>query len=410
MSTYRENWPIEARMSEHVDYMQEGLEVINNRLLLPKDGRWNIAYGSLVMGGQDGAVFAEGQPGAGKTAYGNIVMGESHRVDIASTDTAETLEGYESPVDHKFVAPKLVLDQADVRLFLNELSHLRDTGPLHKYWDGEELLINGVRYSLRDASIYAAANFPDGGRSKKIDIAMRSRMAMSVLAGDNGKDTAALLHGMSDTSPLEEEYRDGLLPPAKVRAAIRTDMQSKGQIDVKGGQFIANVLDGINGNPYLQNVDLNDRRTSLGWTQAVRAKRLINGKITRETISPEELMEVTGLALGSIATLSSVGTRKLRGELKDSSEPISKLESAVLARRMVAGIAMREFLNMDIIRKLKKGELDEAVAESLKAYSYASLVDNRRTDEIMVDNIIAGKPVEEDSNVSKRRFSLRRNR
>ncbi len=406
MSTFRENWPTSAPMSGHIEYMQGGLEVINDRLLLPGDGRWDIAYGSLVMGGQDGAVFAEGQPGAGKTAFGNIVMGEGNRVDIAATDTVQELEGFESQVTHQRLKPKLILDSADVRLFLNELSHLRDTGPIHKYWDGEELLIGNETFPLVDASIYATANFPDGHRSKKIDGALRSRMAISVLAGDNGKDTAAILHGMTDHTPMDEQYRDGLLPSAKVRGAIRAEMQTKGPMDAKSGQFVANVLDAINKNPLLQGVDLNDRRTSLGWAQAVRASRLVGGERLIGAISPEELLRVTGLALGSVAALSSVGTR----ELRTSNEPMSKLEAAVLARRMVAGIAMREYIDMDIVRKLKKGEMDGAVGEFMQAGSYASLVDNTRTDELMVANIVAGKPAEEGQNVSKRRFGRRRDR
>ena len=51
MSEFREQWPLSTDLKDHAAYMQQGIEVINDRLLLPQDGRWNDAYGGWGLSG-----------------------------------------------------------------------------------------------------------------------------------------------------------------------------------------------------------------------------------------------------------------------------------------------------------------------------------------------------------------------
>jgi hypothetical protein len=92
MGEFRQEWPRTGNMQDHLDYIQDGLRVIEQQLVLPQDNRWQIGYGALTMGGQQSAVFGEGMTSTGKSEWGNVVAGQARRVDIVATDTVGTLE------------------------------------------------------------------------------------------------------------------------------------------------------------------------------------------------------------------------------------------------------------------------------------------------------------------------------
>jgi hypothetical protein len=242
MSEFRQEWPQTTDMQDHLSYMQHGLRVIDEQLVLPSDNRWAIGYGALVMGGQQSSVFGDGMTSTGKSEWGNIVIGEHNRVDIDPTDTVGTLEGVESIVTHKTTKPKIhIADDQDVRLFLDEISHLESTAPMHKYWTGNEVTLpNGQVLDMRNASIYSTANFR-GGRSKNLDDAIRSRLGINLLAGDGGSEHAKAVSEFVQPE-LGEEYRDGLLPPAKIRESIRQVMELSAPKSSDSAVFMIDVI------------------------------------------------------------------------------------------------------------------------------------------------------------------------
>lgn len=365
-SDFEQNWPVSQDITDHTRYAQGGVSEIEQRLILPEDARWQIAYGALVQGGSASAVLAEGEPGAGKTAFGNIVIGGQYRTDIASTDTPETLEGYLRPTDGKFNAGKMPLNEADARLFLNEISHLRDTGPLHKYWDDGSLVINGRTVDLENAPMYATTNFSDGGRVKKLDSAIRSRVGLTVLAGDNAEAIAHAIQG-NDLGQQNDTRQTGLVPGSKERAFIQSELMRRNPLARSAGAFMAESLKQLNASGLFAPINTSDARIGQGWQQAVRAQRFIEGG--EGQIKPIDLKNVAALALGSVMTLSQKGASEFMDRM-GKMDSLTPLEKAVIARRVGSLIVYEAYLASDPDAALNvKDSLRE---QHMNMYSYAN--------------------------------------
>ncbi len=343
MSEFEQSWAEapQGDMHKHIEMTQAGVAALRDRLILPEDNRWEIAYGALTMGGAETAVLAEGDPGSGKTAFGNIVVGERERVDIASTDFAETIDGY--VLNGVFNPGKLSLNGM-AKLYFNEISHLKDTGPLHKYWDGKSLIVNGEAHDLSNASIYATTNFANGRRSKELDDALRSRFGVSVLAGDNAGQIARELQGRDMARSTTSEEVGGLLPPPKARQHIREKLQSQYRLDRQAGAYMASVIENLNETGLVLPISLSDSRIGQGWQQAERARRLVEGASDAEImIKAEDLSRVAALALGSVALISSAGSAKMQETLGKETR-LTPMEKAVLTRRTIAAVAFKTML------------------------------------------------------------------
>lgn len=390
MSEFEQNWPISEDIRDHERYIAHGVSELNGRMILPQDGRWEIAYGALAMGDQKAAVLAEGDPGTGKTQFGNHIMGQDVRTDIAATDTPETLEGYLRPTDGKYNRGKMVLDPEEMRLFLNEISHLRDTGPLHKYWDGSELDINGTKYPLEAASIYATTNFANGARAKRLDDALRSRMGITVLAGDDARAIAAYVQGI-DVANKPASVEGGMLPPAKARMQIRNGLQSAYPLHREAGQYMTDVIANLNDSGLFTRINESDARTGQGWQQAVRARRFVEGGIdstdSSVAIRARDLARVAPLALGSVAFLGHHGTSELSAAL--GKNEMTPLEKAVVARRVVAAIAMKTIFDNDPLEKVSESD----VAKHMDHYSYANAANADEINGVVIERVLGNAPV-----------------
>ncbi len=73
-------WPEpEADLSLHRQSMLEGVEIIRERLRVPTDGRFEIAYAvQACVPGQEASVHVMGDGGTGKTAFGDMLHGFGH--------------------------------------------------------------------------------------------------------------------------------------------------------------------------------------------------------------------------------------------------------------------------------------------------------------------------------------------
>lgn len=383
MSEFEQNWPVVADLREHQRYAQTGLDTIHDQLVLPEDGRWDIAYGGLVMGSPNTAVLAEGDPGTGKTEFGNIVLGETVRVDVASTDTPETLEGYIRPTDGEYNPGKMTLDEESLRLFLNEVSHLRDTGPLHKYWDGKSLTINGREVSLENISTYMTTNFADGRRAKELDPALRSRAAISILAGDNTAEIAESIHSIDTGKHRNVRNQHGLLPHAKTRQDIREKLEGAYPTDRQSGMYITRVVQNLNESGLISPITLSDKRISSGWQQAERARRLLDGGSGETRIKPTDLSKVAALALGSVATMTAAAGSEFQEKLGKINR-LSPLEKAVITRRAIAAVAFKTVVDMGDF--VERGN-DERMARFMDTRSYASVAETDQLNGLIIDHL-----------------------
>lgn len=359
MSETLREWPISGRLEDYNPTVQDVVAVVNEKLILPDDERWNIALGALIMGGSSASVLAEGEPGTGKTRFGNIVMGEDSRVDIVSTDTAETLDGHKRVTDGEFNEGKIPFSEEDVILFLNEISHLRDTGPLHRLWDGKTVSIGGESYDMSNVAYYATTNFADGVRAKKLDGALRSRFGLSILAGDMAADIAPSIQGVDLARDQSEGAEAGLLPPPKVRGEIRDNLQIKYRLTRNAGAYITEVVSNLNTTGLLTPINITDARIGQGWQQTERARRLVDGPSGKESaIKPEDLSKVAALALGSITALSSTGSAEFQERL-GKLDRFTPLEKAILVRRIIAGIANKTVIDMGDYGVLDEGRMSQ---------------------------------------------------
>lgn len=406
-SEFEQNWPVSDRLSDHEKYVGQGLDILHSELELPVDGRWDVAYAALTMGDPKAAVLAEGDPGTGKTQFGNVVLGEQYRTDIASTDTAETLEGYQNPINEDgFIPGKMPLREDDPRFFLNEISHVRDTGPMHKYWDGGVLYIDGHTYSLDGAPVYATTNFADGRRAKDLDDALRSRMGVTVLAGDNMKTISPLVQGR-DLAASAHSQQKGILPGIEQRRVIREQLLRQNPLDKSAGAYMASVIEGLNGTGLLMPISGADARIGQGWQQAVRALRLAERRANHdEAITPEDLSVVAALALGSVAILGQHGRAVFEQGLSKV-DSLSNIEKAVAARRVVSAVAHKTVHDM----RDYGAPTEEKTAQFMDKRSYAEIEESDVLNGVVLRSVFGRDTTEQvgaDNEPKRRKFQLGR--
>ena len=392
MSEFRQEWQQSPDMDYHLGRIKAGLEVIDSHIIMPEDDRWKIGYGALVMGG---SVFGEGKSSNGKSEWGNVVLGEHRRIDIDPQDTVGVLEGVESVVTHKTTKPKInVLDERDVLLFFDEVAHLRETAPLHKYWTGREVLLpNGQVLDMTNASIYSTANFPgDEGSAKPLNHAIRSRLGINILAGDSDESFAKRL-ARFEKPELQEKYDDGLLPPAKVRRDIRSGMEFAAPLSTSAADFMVDITTIANGSGLLKPIDPGNKRNHMNWVHAARARRLIDAEERMSgAITREEIARVASLGLGSFVKLTSTAEEQLANAI-GAPDVLQPIETAIFARRAIAGLAMYALFRAQDIRIGK--DADEEIANFMRQRSYANLLGshlgvsgNSPIDEVLVQGIL----------------------
>lgn len=360
MSEFSKQWPTSDNFGEHVRATQEAIEQIESQLFLPEDNRVQLAFGALAMGRKEGAVLAEGNPGTGKSEFGNIVFGEQSVTNVQPTDTVETLLGYRRPTDGEFNPGTMVIDAEDPAIMLDEVAHLGNTGPLHDLWNGQSIhLPNGDVIDTRNMPVYATANFYDGRRNKELDTAFRSRFGLGVLFGDD-ESIARQIHGRDMGKISERHAHDGILPSLAGRAALAGMLERQFPIQSKEfGLYVEKVLKKLNTVDAIRDILVTDSRTSQGWQVATRAQVLVDGgKSDKEVfLNTEDYSRVAALALGASVSLSPVGRARLSNAMNNGNRATA-LDAQIAARRIVAGVAydvtadMKDFHRVDEDKRL----------------------------------------------------------
>lgn len=408
MSEFSKAWPVSDNFGDHARYIQHGLEIIENQLILPEDDRVQIAYGALATGRTAGAVLAEGEPGTGKSEFGNITFGERNVTNVQPTDTVETLLGYQRPTDGQFNKGTMVLDPEDPALMLDEVAHLGNTGPLHDLFNGSTLrLPNGETVDTSNMPIYATANFYDGRRNKELDAAFRSRFGLGVLFGDTSKTVAEQIHGRDMEQRRDKSDRDGILPNLAARTALANMLGKQFPFNSKQiGEYITEVLNRINSTGVVRDVMVSDARTGQGWQLAARAKTLVDGgRTTKDEINltREDFSRVASLALGASVALNQVGKSRL-GNAMQSARRVSDIDSQVAARRLTAAVAHDVALEMGDYPK----QSDDKRAEFVGKYSYANHAKADKIDGFITDVLSPQESELKDENNGKRGIFRRR--
>jgi len=270
----------------------------------------------------------------------------------------------------------VLTNSADPRFYFNEIAQLRNTGPLHAFWDGEFVEVNGLQLPLRDALWYATSNFPDDRRNHAMDGAMKSRQAVEILAGDTSREHNARIHGR-DLGVLGGSRIDtrGVIPGVETSRSLREALGGLYPLGSDYELFVADALESIEGNALLSIIDSNkaDSRLSEGWQQTVRAMRFAK-KYTGVVDSIErtgELLPVNSwsatlaaaLVLPTQVELSQQGRALLRDQLD---VPIVRpLEEAIALRHALASVCFNLYVS-----KLS----DPASSSSIIADSYKNFM------------------------------------
>lgn len=416
MSNFSQEWPSDPSqgIEAHKAMIQSGLDQIHAQLILPEDGRLDIAYGMLSMGGLEAAVLNTGTAGGGKSAWGNGVAGEQNRVDIEATDTEETLFGYPNPIDgDKFIPGKFTLDPENPIIFANEISHLRNTGPLHRIWDGNQLEVNDEQIPMGNAVIYATSNFPNGNRVHELDDAMRSRFAAEVITGDLPESFAEELHGRDLRQTSTSAIREGLLPNAAAREALREQAMHLMPLERNFGRFVTRMVSGVNeapldGQRLFVPVSITDARLSRGWQQAARARQLVEADIRH--IDVEAAAKVASMVLPTMVRLSHTAKAELASRMGIVAK-LDPLVEAVVTRRLVSTMAF------DAWQALKDDTMSGRDYDSKRTqfrnnYSYASTNGHSDVIDGFVEDVLSPKQQEKSNNEQPKRriFGSRRDR
>lgn len=407
MSEFSKQWPVSDSFGEHARYIQQGLDVVESQLFLPTDGRVQIAYGALASGRKSGAVLAEGEPGTGKSDFGNIIFGESNVTNVQPTDTAETLMGYQRPTDGVFNKGTMKIDPENPMIMLDEVAHLGNTGPLHDLWNGNTLhLPGGDVVDTTHMPIYATANFFDGHRNKLLDNAFRSRFGIGVLFGDANEDIARRIHGRDIESGKTHVEREGILPNLAARAALGNMLGTQFPFnEAQIGSYITEVLKRLNDTGVVHELMTNDARTSQGWQVATRAKTLVDGgRVSKDEINlnKEDFSRVAALALGASVSLSQVGKSQLGNHIQ-SGRRVSDIDAQVAARRLTAAVAYDVALDMEDYPKQ-----EDKRADFTDKYAYANHPESGKIDGFINDVLATQVPVEQDDQDGKKRGFFRR--
>lgn len=393
-STFEQNWPrvldgltINEQLEAQQSRVQEGLSIIKDSLILPDDDRWDIAYASLLQGSGDGAVYAEGDPGTGKTRFGDVVFGPGYRIDIDSADRAASIEGYVNPINrNEWIPGKANFDseEDDYRIFLNEIPHVGDnTGTLHKFWDGDGFVLAGRAIDTSDAVFYSTGNYPNGRRNKELDDAFRDRQGIYVLAGDNNREVIASILGRDEVS-RGRAHETGLLPPPVLRRFIREAMIDSAPGAPESGVYMRNVIERINQSGLVSPNISASGRIGKGWRHAVRANRLIDGKANLgSVITDEELMRVAPLAIGALAIVGNLGSAVMEERLGYIDRP-SAHAKAIFKMRLIGAAAFSVFHEMHPTltgdgKKIADMANELNLHAHLQRYSYANAPDDIST-------------------------------
>lgn len=346
MSEFSQSWSPNLSLPDNMRYAEAGWAYLQSQMQMPEDDRLIIPYGLEIIGGQDAAVLAIGNAGSGKTRFGNLVLGSEVRVDMENTDTEDTLFGYANPINKDERIPgkfsgKLTAEEPVVSA--NEISHVPNTGPLHRLWDDDFLLVNGEMIPMHNASIYATSNFPNGQRVHELDPAMRSRFAVEVLFGDADSEFAQQLHGRDIRQPgtvAEVNATGSSIPNAQARQNLRGQVIEAYPVDGRDfGGYVSSTIDAINERrdlfPSLSNTD---KRLSNGWIQAVRARLLMEGA-TSGRVDARQAAKVAALVLPSSVVLNQQAKAELKKTLGVAK--IDPLTEAVARRRLLSSLAYR---------------------------------------------------------------------
>lgn len=404
-SEYTTNWPIETSLSEHMRWTDSVQGEIARNMQMPEDDRIVIGIGLIAIGGQHAAVIAKGMPGSGKTHFGNLMLGSMSRVDIENTDTEDTLFGYPNPINKsERIEGKFKLDGENPIVYANEISHMGNTGPLHRLWDAETVEVNGVLVPMSNAAIYATSNFPNNQRVHELDEAINSRFAVELLFGDASSDFARSLHGrdIGVTAATATQDPEGVIPNAKARLDLRRNVLEAYPLDGREfGGYVSDVVDSINGRRDLFNsISNTDNRLSLGWQQAIRAKLLME-RAGPVRVGAEEASKVAALVLPTMVTLSQAAKAELKTIL--GVPKIDPLTEAIARRRLLSTMAY------GVVEQTKAFPTDESQSYRDRfrdKYSYASANGDMDKIDEFVEKALEGKTEHEQpqSTAKPRRF------
>ena len=385
-------WPeADADLRAHHEALMEGVSALHDRLLLPGDERFEIAYALLASGaGQEGMVLAMGDPATGKTEFGNAVFGEEVKVEISNNDDESLLYGYTNPVNaDEVIAGKLVgLVEDEPTVYLNEAGNLRNQRDILRLGDSASYRMpDGTVVPLSEAAYYLTSNFPDGRDVHELDPAMASRIAVKLLTGDfdeqRQKDIQS--RGSRYEVAARQEIASPLLPPREARIAIRGLLvasypQLKGDVN---GSFVVKLMQELEQTGLVTSTSSTmDARTGQTLHATARARMFLKGKEDKQEVDPFELANVSALAIPTITKLTRVGSDVLANEL---GRKASETEKAIFLRRVIATCAVDAAFAADLeLGKYYKITEREQLRDRV-TYADVSIVPNADMDRVVAD-------------------------
>jgi len=397
----QEQWEVSAGTDEHLAYIAFAEAQIEGSIHGYSDNRHGLAYASLLSGGRYGSVHAIGEPGTGKTEFGDIIFGSKNRTEINANDTEASLYGHPSPVHgaQVMVPGKMPFNDDKRVAYLNEIGNLQvDPGALLPLWDASQKFINGQMRDLSGLAIYSTANYPNGRRVGKMDSALVSRIGLSVLFGDIPSDQSTSLimglikdrrasinsrlmnSGLEPISAIEEDKNDNipLLPGVDVRnkiAGLKEEMFSVGDSE-EVASYIAGLTKEINSSGlFSSELPVSDARLALALIDCAQSWLLLRS--ARQLTTERKLPSSVSLSPIHIAQIASlVIAHRVNGLHPDITETIAdnnhldgltNTQESKIARRGIATIAIGTYWRNRKVPTESEQNLQEYLARNIKA-------------------------------------------
>ncbi|HEY4963805.1 MAG TPA: hypothetical protein VIH90_03865 [Candidatus Saccharimonadales bacterium] len=389
----RSQWPsTSAPFEEHVAFLNRGARIIEEEMIVANDQRVQTVYTQLSVGrGQDSSVAARAPGGTGKTTLGDLMMGHESRVEVTADDTESTFFGYESPTEKRTVPGKMTATPDNPDFHLSEFPQLYNKGPIHRLWDKQFVMMNGLMVPMEHAAIYMTGNYADGERNSEDDEAFAKRQGAELLMGDLGSASAAILQGVMADRGHSWELAP-ILPTADVRAYLNAEVAKLFPIAANLGTFIVEVVNEINNTGLFMDIEDGDGRLGRSLLNTARAKMLRNSQlgvvdlakwmpIAKRAITPADIAEVAALNFPTIAKFTQTAQKKL---MEEGGRRPTNLEMAIAKRRAIARSAFTAYGRFERLERPS-----EFIAASVETFSYG----NVEAIGLDVDKAFLSKPV-----------------
>lgn len=408
LSDYSYNWPVTNDLVENERWSGGIDQEVSRHLILPDNGLYPIMSRVLAMGGRFGAVAMEGDPGAGKTRFGNIVMGGAFRAEPQADEVEATMFGHISETGILIPGKSPMHDPKRPIFYWNEYSQVQNGRFFNRWFDDDRVAYLQTIYDTGNAAIFMTTNHVDPRNGvNEIDSALDDRTALKAVTADVPRDIAGKIQGKNNIETSMSDNHLGMLPNGDAARKFRIAAAMAMPPSTEFGPYIVDVIEALNDARVIDSKGREEQifarisptagRIGEGMQQVTRARRLWEGRPVGD-MTPEDAARVAALSMPSVVRFTRAGERSLARSLGVAT--VDPRTRAIAMRRVISTAAFQAAVKQ---RDFPTADQDQKRHEFRSNYSYAAL--NERADAVdgFAERIIMGGPARETTRTRKSR-------